>query len=286
MKIINPKAEYWNQGLDMFEHVARCARVCYKSDATTKNEQLCDRLWSRGHRSMFRHWTFYYIIKDSSLLSETLRSAVDELSVSPYVGYRRSKRTVYLAANAQFVREHLNTFSALHEYNVPLKQFVSYAVGNDDVLSLVRFTLCCDTSIGISREFNRKSPNAIAEQSTRYVDFERKGGVRISRPWWYNEVSWFRRFFARSMWRAEAFFYSVARSFLMCLDPQAARGYLPLDTATRVVYTYSVAEWHDIMNLRYYGKTGKPHPDAVRLATLIKEQIDGRLRYYSDSARV
>lgn len=34
---------------------------------------------------------------------------------------------------------------------------------------------------------------------------------------------------------------------------QDARGKLPLDTATRCIYTYSVREWRHIIDLRYYG---------------------------------
>lgn len=288
MKIIQPQVQYWNQGFSQFDHIMRCARVCYcsETDKTQNAEKFCERLWANGHRSMFRHWTFYYIIRDTAMLDPAINSMLDEFSVSPFVGFRRKKRMVFMSANAQFVREHLNSFSLLSRFSVPLKEFVSYAVGEDDLLSLVRFTICCDTSIGISRELNRVSPNNIAEQSTRYVNFERKGGVKIACPRYYCTKNALRRFVIRMMWRTEAMFYRVAMSPLLGMKLQYARGFLPLDTATRVVYTYSVAEWRHILDLRLRNSTGKAHPDAQFLAILIQQEINNRLRFYSDTAKV
>ena len=54
---------------------------------------------------------------------------------------------------------------------------------------------------------------------------------------------------------------------------QDARGVLPLDTATRCVYTYSVREWRHIIDLRYYGTTGIPHPNAKIIAGMIRNNL-------------
>lgn len=58
------------------------------------------------------------------------------------------------------------------------------------------------------------------------------------------------------------------------VEPQDARGVLPLDTATKVVYTYSIAEWRHILDLRYYGKTGKPHTNAFIIGSKLIEEFD------------
>ncbi|UVM83257.1 MAG: thymidylate synthase complementing protein [Bacteriophage sp.] len=57
------------------------------------------------------------------------------------------------------------------------------------------------------------------------------------------------------------------------LHRQDARGVLPLDTATRCVYTYSILEWRAILDLRYYGTTGKPHPNAYIIASMIRDEL-------------
>ena len=55
--------------------------------------------------------------------------------------------------------------------------------------------------------------------------------------------------------------------------PQDARGILPLDTATKCFYTYSVKEWKHILDLRYKGTTGKPHRNAKIVATEIYNKL-------------
>ena len=55
--------------------------------------------------------------------------------------------------------------------------------------------------------------------------------------------------------------------------PQDARGILPLDTATKCFYTYSIKEWKHILDLRYKGTTGKPHHNAKIIATEIYKNL-------------
>lgn len=54
---------------------------------------------------------------------------------------------------------------------------------------------------------------------------------------------------------------------------QDARGVLPLDTATRCIYTYSIDEYRHIIDLRYYGTTSKPHPNARLIAGMIRNNL-------------
>lgn len=57
------------------------------------------------------------------------------------------------------------------------------------------------------------------------------------------------------------------------MRPEDARGLLPLDLATKVIYTYRLEEWIHFLNLRLYGKTGKPHPNAKIIAKMIEDDI-------------
>ena len=56
--------------------------------------------------------------------------------------------------------------------------------------------------------------------------------------------------------------------------PQDARGLLPLDTATKVVYTYTYKEWQHILDLRLRGTTGKPHPNAKEVMQLLEPILE------------
>ena len=63
------------------------------------------------------------------------------------------------------------------------------------------------------------------------------------------------------------------------LDHKTQFGYLskyivPIeDFCTRCVYTYSINEWRAIIDLRYYGITGKPHPNAKIIAGMIRNNL-------------
>lgn len=63
------------------------------------------------------------------------------------------------------------------------------------------------------------------------------------------------------------------------MKPEDARGMLPLDTATKCIYTYRVEEWLHFLDLRLYGKTGKPHPNAKVIAKQIERII---YQYFPD----
>lgn len=38
-------------------------------------------------------------------------------------------------------------------------------------------------------------------------------------------------------------------------------------------YTYSINEWRAILDLRYYGTTGAPHPNAKIIAGMIRQEL-------------
>lgn len=63
------------------------------------------------------------------------------------------------------------------------------------------------------------------------------------------------------------------------MKPEDARGMLPLDTATKCIYTYRVEEWLHFLDLRLYGKTGKPHSNAKIIAKRIENII---YQYFPD----
>lgn len=152
---------------------------------------------------------------------------------------------------------------------------------------MMRYTFCVDTQISTSRELNRVSPNNIAEKSTRYVY---EDGT-ICRPYWmsneiathFNEEPLFADWIDDNIEHQKAYHYinSCNDSFFnykalideFGMHRQDARGVLPLDTATRCIYTYSIREWRHIIDLRYYGTTGKPHPNAKLIAGMIRNNL-------------
>lgn len=80
--------------------------------------------------------------------------------------------------------ENKNLMDALSPYGVSEGEFIEKAQKYEceEAFSIIRMTLVVTTQISTSRELNRTSPNSIAEQSTRYCNLEKNGGVQIARP--------------------------------------------------------------------------------------------------------
>lgn len=280
MKIIEPKVELWQQGDDSKAHVARCARVCYGRE-TGNDEATIKRLINDEHWSMFRHGTYYIIANDSD---KTLETIIINYANTIGFSYHYEKHVYYITVNGNWVLDHKTQFGYISKYIVPIEDFRNTEIG----FHMMRYTFCVDTQISTSRELNRVSPNSIAEKSTRYVYEDGS----ICRPHWLNGYYICKDIVGRYdvykdgkrdtdinhkvLTYIESCDFSFAKYKYLVeagLHRQDARGVLPLDTATRCVYTYSINEWRHILDLRYYGTTGKPHPNAKLIAGMIRNNL-------------
>lgn len=265
MNVIKPNVEYWDEsGISMEDHVARCASVCYKSKPQSSTK-LCDVLKRDGHISMFRHSSAYYIVPMRDIVIGTvLHNTLYLVKLNPYVFIYYGSKEVFISTNLQFVMDHFDFSQTLRPYKVSVKEFKEQCPDH----TLFRFTFCIDTSILVTRELNRVSPNNIAEQSTRYVNFFTKDGdvsicesvtdkllsaadIAIIRQQQYEACECYKNLIASK------------------IPPEIARRVLPLDTVSKVAYTYTLKEWSHILDLRYFEKTGKAAPDAKYIASLI-----------------
>lgn len=280
MKIIEPKVELWQQGDDSKAHVARCARVCYGRE-TGNDQATIKRLIDSEHWSMFRHGTYYIIANNSD---KTLETIVINYANTIGFNYHYEKHVYYITVNGNWVLDHKTQFGYLSKYIVPIEDFCNTEIG----FNMMRYTFCVDTQISTSRELNRVSPNNIAEKSTRYV-YENGS---ICRPHWLNGYYICKDIVGRYdiykdgkrdtdinhkvLTYIESCDFSFAKYKYLVeagLHRQDARGVLPFDTATRCIYTYSIDEWRHIIDLRYYGTTGKPHPNAKIIAGMIRNNL-------------
>lgn len=182
MKTITPSAELWQQPEDWHEHVARCARVCYASETGSLTpEVFCDSLIKKGHLSMFRHASRYFVFMVENVEPKFPQWICNVLTNSPFVAcvYKKIKhqgRIYFVSTNEQFLMEHPKYFEELRGYEVTVSDFVQKVEEHSFpmALNVLRYTVCVTTQISTSRELNRTSPNNIAEQSTRFVNFGKK----------------------------------------------------------------------------------------------------------------
>lgn len=292
MKMIIPGVEWWPQKTAA-QQIARVGRICYKSKAKQPDEnlsedqkekfreeqaiKLANRFWESGHKSMYRHGTLYFFVKNDYKLPKSLWSL---LVASPYINYSVKEKKVWISSNMQFLCEHGEILEILTPYNVKEDEFVEKALKYDfkEALNLLRMTLVVTTQISTSRELNRTSPNCISEQSTRYVNLEKKGGVQIARPHWLHEGTRRQKFLYLAGCKIADWLYR--RLLKSGMKPQDARGILPLDTYTVVAYTYTITEWQHILDLRFRETTGKAHPNAKEVAFEINRIIDERFEKF------
>lgn len=277
MKLIEPSCEYWEQR-DVVTHIAKCARVCYANEKNEnsyeKDEALVKRLIESGHVSMLRHASLYYIVpleifKDiNNINGQSIKYFIDLYINSPYIHRVYDAKYVYISTNKQFINE--NSCKALKFYAVTPERFFEY-----EVTKLIRrFTFYLTTQISTTRELNRTSPNNIAEQSTRYCNYNKdkfENEISVCKPHWYDDAnSTIQGIYGAICKKAESGYFKLLEEGFL---PQDARGVLPLDTASKVVYTYTLGEWCNIIDKRYYGTTGKPHPNAKIIIGMVLDKF-------------
>lgn len=278
MKIIEPKVELWRQE-DAKAHVARCARVCYGKE-TGNDEATVKRLINSKHWSMFRHETVYAMIP-IELWYGNFGEILKGYKASPYISWVTVRDYIYVSTNGNFMLDIEKyepvLYNEINNYRVSEEEFNSCETAYN---LFARWTFCVDTQISTSRELNRVSPNNIAEMSTRYVYEDGS----ICRPHWISqkEAELFNNDNNADLDEAMNIYLNGCKrdfeEYKILVDKykihrQDARGVLPLDTATRCIYTYSIREWRHIIDLRYYGTTGKPHPNAKIIAGMIRDNL-------------
>lgn len=280
MKIVYPLVEYWEQGNVLHAHVGRCARICYRADERN-DEKLTEALWKNNHRSMFRHWSRYFVIPGFSISEHNINIYLEN---NPFIFYYCTNHDWYISTNEQWIREHENFYNLVANYEVTEDRIFELAKEDNKIYNIIRYTFRCVTQISTSREFNRVSPNNIAEQSTRYVY---EDGT-ICKPHWLNDdyvdkynksrynLSKYNNNDIETdyIFSCEKAFYNYKNLIKEGLSKQDARGVLPLDTATVVAYTYSGYEWIHILDMRLRGTTGAPHPNAELLAKMISNKLN------------
>lgn len=267
MILIEPKVELLKED-NFYSHVANCARVCYASNnnSNISDEQFCKNvLIANNHLSMFRHATIYckynkndwnrYTVDTFHLAQNINVIDIGDLYIimngQSYLEFKRNNIAETLKIDSHIIKDLPNE---LNEYK--------------------RFTFKVITQISTSRELNRVSPNNIAERSTRYCNYSKDkfdNQICICKPYYYDnlEIADQLAFINRMSEYEGNYLNRISRGW----KPEDAREFLPLCTATEVVYTYNIKEWRRIIDLRYYGTTGKPHPNAKIIAGMIRDQL-------------
>lgn len=148
----------------------------------------------------------------------------------------------------------------------------------------------CDR--GVSHELVRHRPCSFAQESTRYCNYSKdKFGneITVVKPLFFDRFpdtpdnvlyddSMYSDWLAACE-KAEGYYFKLLGKGA---KPQEARSVLPNSLKTEVIVTANEAEWQHIMNLRFAGTTGAPHPQMKEVMDILYPQMmgvtDGRVR--------
>lgn len=286
MKLIKPSFEIWEQkeGLEgVYKQIERAGRVCYKSEdkiAEGTAQKFVDRMIASGHNAMLEHGTVYLLVEADMADNDT---RLWECANNKYstVNFNSSTDLNYITTNLRVLVE--SNWLDLLEYQCEPTEYHEK-----------RVTVKFYTQIAISREYNRHRDNSMAEQSTRYCNFDKDkfGGVSINIPtfakdlvfddytmskeWMFDTMKVLddpkREFSAIDYWLlanhvSEYCYLNLVRLGWLA---QQARTVLPLDTNTELVHTASVSSWQHFFELR---DAASAHPDAYELANPLHKEF-------------
>ena len=300
MELITPSVEIWEQGTsspveDMYAHIARCTRVCYQSEkkGDESEEDFVKRVilrhepWSSeaNHLAMLEHGSVY-LKRPIDWADSDYNIFETFYEINPYskVSYDNSNNC-YVSTNLRVLIENKRLYD------------LKYVCVPSDY-HFRRVTVSFITNIGVSREFNRHRVNSIAEESTRYCNYNKRndGQIKIGLPAWllgeehlpYIESHQFDSLVSYcddicteddKNWSNIDYYLFALTTAEYCYNmlikkgwtPQKAREVLPLATKTQLIHTAFADDWKHFIALRADGISGPVHPNAKLLAAPLKE---------------
>lgn len=275
IKLIEPSVERWVQN-DMWAHIAKCTRVCYQSrprNSETENEFCARTLLTNNHYGMLEHGTVYLKlpISEANRYLNNPYSRVSEVISEESNGAKTFYNTfVYVTTNYRVLLEN-NWISDL-QYECEQTEY------NDE-----RITLSFIISTGIAREFTRHRKFSFAQESTRYVNYNKKD-IEFIIPSWENlNTGQYEcidgEIYGDGYIGNDIFLKSCIESadnYTKLIEsgrkPQDAREVLNLATKTQLIMTGFKDDWDHFFELRC---ASNAHPDAQYIANKAKEEIYG-----------
>lgn len=291
MKIIEPSVEYWPQGAGMkgvWNQIAKATRVCYQSsvregessedfvkrvilkpaliEGSLDDLEHCKFDFNKMHGGMLEHGTVYLTLKQDkvytaefNILMAIINNPYSRLHIDTTSGWH------YITTNMRVILEN-NLVYALHYIDTPNEYYDK------------RYTFSVITDIGVTREFNRHRKFSVAEQSTRYCDFNKdKFGSELTYmlPQWFigsNEI--IEEEYKPYATILESIENSYKKLRKLGWRPEQARQVLPLGLKTQAVYTAFTDDWEHFLKLRADNASGKAHPNIQLVAKKIKNIIE------------
>lgn len=271
--------------------IEAAGRICYKSsDAITKDsaDKFVEARKKEGHLTMMEHsWQARGYVWTTTSFTPAMGNWSKYLYISDRV-FRDSndKGNMYLVicGNTRAFEEAEkeqpwlleNPFIFLSE-----KELYKHATeGATNEPQLLRASVRLINDRGVSHETVRHRPPAICQESTRYVNYLKKGAQFLLPPWvdrrnfhWkslFNKAKRADLIWLFACWLSEKLYNALLKHGWV---PQKARSVLINSLKTEMVVTATFAEWQHIFRQRALGLTGKPHPQMEELMIPLQKEF-------------
>lgn len=273
MKLINQSCEVWKQGYtlnEIYDHIARCTRVCYQSEAKEGEESL-----TFLNRTILRHPDH----KDNHLgVAEhgTVYLTIPNIECNELINFYQNNP--YSRVTYDIWRTNITTNMRVVLENNRMKDLKFLTRPNEH--HEIRTTVSFITNIGISRELNRHRCHSICEESTRYCNYSRdKFDNQLTfiipnylniEPGEYKDAEKFMGLSYLYLNNMKNIEYDYNILIQSGCKPQEARALLPLSLKTQVIHTAFSDDWNEFLRLR---SSKRAHPEMVELCSLLKTEL-------------
>lgn len=280
MKLIESNVEYIPQaeGLEgIYKQIELAGRTAYKSENKITEgsaKKFVDMLIRNKHYAALEHGTVYLAMPITTHYSGDANIYMD----SHYCRVNVSQGLVFndkygddvdcwcITTNLRFIQEN------------DLWQDVEELCCVPTPFHEKRYTLKFTCDRGISHELVRHRAFSFLQESTRYCNYmmDRFGNqVTFIIPSWITTTDKRRELLLKGDWQGDIWNYAedtffellddAERAYFTLLDnkytPQEARAVLPNALKTELIMTGFASDWRNLLDIRYFEKTGKVHPD-------------------------
>ena len=273
--------------------IEHCARVCYRSHDKSKagsDVKLFSHLYRKGHWSVFEHVVVEYKMSKlysaydvDELIPSYARDLELLLTTHPHYGKYVDvypEREFSIVCNLRTLLEAHRDLPTNKLLSMTLFKLVGkeawaiikkdgepdrYDILSDSLVSEFEDSLSVEivTNRAIANEMVRHRILSPSQESTRYVNFNNKEMCFIL-PYELTPESLGYDMWLDSMASIESVYKKLITEYKW--PPQKARGVLPLDLATTIVFTGTRKQWNDALPKRLAEGV---HPQAVQLAEVI-----------------
>ncbi len=311
MNLINQSCEAYIQepGLNgIYKQIERAGRTCYKSsDKITEDsaKPFVERMIKSNHLAMLEHGTVYLKYSWFGIGCGTCgqimpNKVLDKYCINPYSRVNYHGNDVYITTNLRAIIE--------NHWEDDLKYLCEPTEFHEK-----RYTLHCTTALHCYKDLTRHRVMSFAIESTRFCNYGReKFGKELTFiiPTWCKYIKPGKGFWQDNLifhtedrdwneplnsddvaeWHAE---YGLIRTldiiehtYLAQIDhnwkAQQAAEILPQCVKGDMIITGFASDWKHLLDLRYAGTTGAPHPMVKELAALMKTELEKQGFIYED----